>query len=126
MKKKIIRTEKAPQALGPYSQGVDTGDLIFVSGQVAINPATGKIEANDIAAQTRQVLANIKGILDEAGLDFEHVMKATVYLASMDDFQVMNQVYAEHFTANQPARAAFEVSRLPLDALVEIEAIARR
>ena len=124
--RKIIKTERAPAALGPYSQAVDTGDLVFVAGQVPINPASGKIEVTDIEGQTRQSLENLKAILEAADLGLGNVAKVSVFLQSMDDFKAMNAVYAEYFTSDPPARAAFEVARLPLGALVEIEAIARR
>jgi 2-iminobutanoate/2-iminopropanoate deaminase len=124
--KKIIGTDRAPAAIGPYSQAVDTGDLVFVAGQVPINPASGKIEVTDIELQTRQALENLKAILEAADLGLENVVKVSVFLQSMDDFKSMNAVYAEYFTSDPPARAAFEVARLPLGALVEIEAIARR
>jgi 2-iminobutanoate/2-iminopropanoate deaminase len=124
--KKIIRTDRAPAAIGPYSQAVDTGDLVFVAGQVPINPASGKVAATDIDGQTRQALENLKAILEAADLGLENVVKVSVFLQSMDDFKSMNAVYAEYFTTDPPARAAFEVARLPLGAMVEIEAIARR
>jgi len=124
--KKIIKTDRAPAALGPYSQAVDTGELVFVAGQVPINPASGKIEVADIEGQTRQSLENLKAILEAADLGLGNVAKVSVFLQSMDDFKAMNAVYAEYFTSDPPARAAFEVARLPLGALVEIEAIARR
>ena len=124
--KKIISTENAPAAIGPYNQAIDTGSLVFVAGQVPVDPAQGKIVAKDIAGQTRQALENIKAILAEAGLGMDNVVKATVLLASMDDFKAMNDVYAEYFPADPPARAAFEVAALPLGAMVEIEAIASR
>ena len=124
--KKIISTDKAPAAIGPYNQAIDTGTLIFVAGQIPVDPAQGKIVEQDIAGQTRQVLENVKAILSEVGLGMENVVKATVFLASMDDFQAMNKVYAEYFANEPPARAAFEVAALPLGARVEIEAIASR
>ena len=124
--KKPIKTDHAPAAIGPYSQGIDTGDLVFVAGQVAIVPATGRIETEDISEQTQQVLDNIAAILAEAGLGLENVVKTTVLLASMDDFKAMNEVYAQYFTGDPPARAAFEVAALPLGARVEIEAVAKR
>ncbi len=122
--KKIIKTEKAPQAIGPYSQAVEKNGMLFISGQIAINPATGQMVEGDIKAQTRQVLENIKAILEAAGYGFDDVVKSTVFLANMDDFKGMNEVYAEYYKENPPARAAFEVSKLPLGALVEIETIA--
>jgi 2-iminobutanoate/2-iminopropanoate deaminase len=124
--KKIISTDKAPAAIGPYSQAVDTGDLVFVAGQVPIYPPQGKIVVDDVTGQTRQVLENLKAILNAAGLGMENVVKATVFLVSMDDFQDMNKVYSEYFSNEPPARAAVEVAALPLGARVEIEAIARR
>jgi len=124
--KKIVSTQSAPAAIGPYSQAVDTGDLVFVSGQVPIVPAQGKIVEESIAGQTRQVLENIKAILAAAGLKLDHVVKTTVFLTSMGDFREMNGVYAEYFSADPPARATIEVSALPLGARVEIEAVARR
>ncbi|MFQ5510932.1 MAG: RidA family protein [Candidatus Krumholzibacteriia bacterium] len=124
--KKAIRTEHAPAAIGPYSQAVDTGDLVFVSGQVPVVPGSGQIEASDIAGQTRQSLENVKAILHAAGLALDDVVKATVFLQSMEDFKAMNTVYAEFFAETPPARAAVEVAALPLGALVEIEVLARR
>jgi 2-iminobutanoate/2-iminopropanoate deaminase len=124
--KKIVSTDSAPAALGPYSQAVDSGDLIWVSGQVPLNPASGRIEAEDIAAQTRQSLENVKAILEAAGLALTDVVKATVFLQSLADFEAMNAVYAEYFTEDPPARATVEVAALPLGAMVEIEAVARR
>ena len=124
--KKIVRTEHAPAAIGPYSQAIDTGDLLFTAGQVPINPATGKIEVEGIQDQTRRALENVQAILAEADLELRNVVKATVFLKSMDDFKAMNEVYAEFFGDEPPARSAVEVSRLPLDSLVEIEVIARR
>lgn len=124
--KKSINTNKAPAAIGPYSQAVDTGDLVFVAGQVPVYPPEGKIVETDIAGQTRQALENVKAILAAAGLGMENVVKATVLLESMSDFQEMNRVYAEYFKDTPPARAAFEVGALPLGARVEIEVIAKR
>ncbi len=124
--KKIISTDHAPAAIGPYSQAIDLGDFVFISGQVPINPPTGKIEVTDITSQTRQVMENLKAILGAAGLTLENVVKATVFLQSMDDFKAMNAVYGEYFSKDPPARAAIEVAGLPLGAQVEIEAIARR
>jgi len=126
MKRKTIQTDRAPAAIGPYSQGIDSGDLVFVSGQVPINPASGRIEATAIDTQTRQVLENVSSVLEAAGLSLANVVKTTVFLSSMDEFKAMNEVYAEYFSENPPARATVEVSRLPLDARVEIEVIARR
>ena len=125
MSKSIISTEKAPSAIGPYSQGIAaTGTMVFVSGQIPINPATGAVVAGDIEAQTRQSLSNVKAVLVAAGAGLENVVKTTVFLADMGDFAVMNSVYAQFFTDNCPARSAVQVARLPKDVKVEIEAIA--
>lgn len=121
--KKIIHTEKAPKAVGPYSQATEANGMLFISGQIGINPETG-IMAEGVEAQTRQVLSNLKAILDKAGYDVKDVVKCTCLLKDMNDFKAMNTIYAEFFNSEPPARAAFGVSRLPLDALVEIEAIA--
>ena len=120
----IIHTEKAPAAIGPYSQAVKAGNLLFVSGQIPIDPATGVFAGEDITTQTRQSLTNVQAILEKAGYSLSDVVKATVLLADMADFAAMNTVYAEFFTSNCPARAAFAVRELPKGALVEIEAIA--
>lgn len=122
--KKVLETEKAPAAIGPYSQGVRGGDYIFVSGQLPIDPATGAFAGEDIAAQTKQSLTNIKSILESDGLTMANVVKTTVLLKNIGDFGAMNEVYATFFEGACPARAAFEVAALPKDALVEIEAIA--
>jgi 2-iminobutanoate/2-iminopropanoate deaminase len=124
--KKIVKTDKAPAAIGPYSQAVDAGDFVFVAGQIPIEPAQGKIAEERVAGQTRQVLENIKHILSAAGIGLENVVKTTVFLKSMGDFREMNEVYAEYFEKDPPARATIEVAGLPLGALVEIEAVARR
>ena len=122
---KVIHTEKAPAAIGPYSQAVAaSGECIFVSGQLPIDPETGKFAGDDIAAQTEQSLKNIRSILQAAGADLENVVKTTVLLENISDFAAMNEVYARFFTKDCPARAAFEVAALPKGALVEIEAIA--
>lgn len=122
----IIHTEKAPAAIGPYSQAVKAGNLLFVSGQIPIDPATGVFAGEDITTQTRQSLTNMQAILEKAGYSLSDVVKATVLLADMADFAAMNTVYAEFFTSNCPARAAFAVRELPKGALVEIEVIACR
>ena len=119
-----IHTDKAPAAIGPYSQAVKTGDLVFVSGQLPIDPATGAFAGADIASQTRQSLTNMKNILNAAGADMCDVVKTTVLLADIADFAAMNAVYAEFFSAPYPARAAFQVACLPKNALVEIECVA--
>ncbi len=122
--KKVISTDNAPKAVGPYSQAVWANDLLFISGQIPINPETGKFVSEDIKEQTEQVFMNLRAILQEAGLDFGNIVKATVYLADMNDFAVMNEVYTSFFEKDFPARAAFQVVKLPLGAKVEIEAIA--
>lgn len=119
-----ISTEKAPAAIGPYSQAVQAGNTIYVSGQLPIDPATGAFAGEDIKAQTRQSLTNIRNILAEAGADMTKVVKTTVLLKNIADFAAMNEVYAEFFSAPYPARAAFQVAALPKDALVEIECVA--
>ncbi|MFR8255214.1 MAG: RidA family protein [Ruthenibacterium sp.] len=121
---KKIQTPNAPAAIGPYSQAVQEGGTIYVSGQLPINPATGEFAGADIRAQARQSLENIKAILAAAGTDMAHVVKTTVLLQDMADFAAMNEVYAEYFSEPYPARAAFQVAKLPKDALVEIEAVA--
>jgi 2-iminobutanoate/2-iminopropanoate deaminase len=119
-----IHTANAPAAIGPYSQAIAAGNTIYVSGQIPIDPATGIFAGDDIVTQTRQSLTNLKSILAAAGADMSDVVKTTVYLAHMEDFAAMNQVYAEFFSAPYPARAAFEVACLPKNALVEIECVA--
>ena len=119
-----IHTTNAPAAIGPYSQAIHAGNTIYVSGQIPIDPATGSFAGDDIVTQTRQSLTNLKSILAAAGADMGNVVKTTVYLAHMEDFAAMNQVYAEFFSAPYPARAAFEVAALPKNALVEIECVA--
>jgi len=120
----FIKTDKVPQAVGPYSQAVKVGNFLFISGQIAINPETGKLEGKTVAEQTERVLKNIEAILREAGFSLKDVVKTTVYLKNMCDFAEMNGVYAKFFGEHRPARATVEVSKLPLGALVEIEAIA--
>lgn len=122
--KRIISTPNAPQAIGPYSQAVVAGNLIFISGQVPIDPKTGKLIINDITAQTEQVMKNLEAILTEAGCSFENVVKTTCLLSDISNFKAMNEVYGKYFPENPPARAAFAVKDLPLGALVEIEAVA--
>jgi 2-iminobutanoate/2-iminopropanoate deaminase len=122
--KQEVKTEKAPQAIGPYSQGIVANGFVFASGQIAFDPATGELNTGTIEDQTRQVLKNLGAVLEAAGSSFDHVVKATVFLQDMNDFSRMNQVYAEFFKAPFPARAAVQVARLPRDVKVEIEAIA--
>lgn len=121
-----IYTPNAPAAIGPYSQAVQAGTMLFVSGQIPIDPATGEFAGSDIATQTRQSLTNVKNILAAAGYSLRDVVKTTVLLADIADFAAMNAVYAEFFAENKPARAAFAVKDLPRGALVEIEAIANK
>ena len=122
--KMIIATEKAPAAIGPYSQAIDCGTFLITSGQVPIDPATGELVPGGVTEQARQSLRNIKAILAQAGLTMDHVVKTTVFLKNMSDFAAMNAVYAEFFTEGQyPARSAVEVAALPKGALVEIETI---
>ena len=121
--KKVIATTNAPGAIGPYSQAIDTGSFVFISGQIPVNPATGEIPEG-IEAQAAQSMANIKAILAEAGLTMDNVVKTTVFLADMSLFADMNKVYAENFTAPFPARSAVAVKELPKQVLVEIEVIA--
>ncbi|HMM12975.1 MAG TPA: RidA family protein [Bacteroidales bacterium] len=122
--KNIIHTENAPKAIGPYSQAVEINGMLFISGQIPINPQTGKVIEGDITAQAEQVMKNIGAILEAAGYTFSDVVKSTCLLADMSDFAAMNQVYGRYYTENPPARAAFAVKTLPLNVLVEIETIA--
>ncbi len=124
--KKIILTDKAPAPIGPYSQGVEVNGLVFFSGQIAIDPAVGKIVATDIEGQTRRVLANISALLDAAGLTAEDVVKTTVFITDIADFAKVNAIYAQTFSSLPPARSCVEVSALPSGALVEIEIVAAR
>jgi 2-iminobutanoate/2-iminopropanoate deaminase len=119
-----ISTTDAPQAIGPYSQAIRSGNLLFASGQIPIDPVTGAVVAGDIAAQTRRVFENIAGVLKAAGGSFDAVVKTTVFLADMNDFAAMNAVYGEYFTQPAPARSTVQVARLPRDARVEIEIVA--
>ena len=122
--KEIISTQKAPAAIGPYSQAVRAGNLLFVSGQVPLDPATGELVTPTIQAQATQALTNLKAIVEQAGGTLDNVVKTTVFLNSMDDFVEMNRVYKTFFSADCPARSAVQVARLPKDVRVEIEAIA--
>ncbi|MDW8084406.1 MAG: Rid family detoxifying hydrolase [Candidatus Caldarchaeum sp.] len=124
MFKEIIFTEKAPKPIGPYSQAVRVGDLLFLSGMLAINPATGKVEGTDVKAQTRRALENAKAILESAGFDLKDVVKATVYLAKPEDYEGMNEVYREYFPEKQPARTTVSVHFPLKEILVEIDFIA--
>ncbi|OLD81091.1 MAG: reactive intermediate/imine deaminase [Acidobacteria bacterium 13_1_20CM_3_58_11] len=120
----VILTERGPKPIGPYSQAVRTNGFLYVSGQVALDPKTGEMTGADIRQQTQQVLENLKGILEAAGSNLHHVVKTTVFLKDMNEFSAMNEVYGNFFTSSPPARSTVQVSRLPKDALVEIEVIA--
>lgn len=122
--KKVISTSKAPAAIGPYSQAIEVNGTLYVSGQIPIDPATGKVVEGGIVEQTQQVLRNIEAILTEAGYTFEHVVKSTCLLSDMANFKAMNEVYAAVYDTNPPARAAFAVKELPLGVLIEIESVA--
>jgi 2-iminobutanoate/2-iminopropanoate deaminase len=125
MAHEALATDRAPQAIGPYSQAIRAGDLLFVSGQIPLDPATGTLVDGDITLQTRRVLDNLAAILAAAGGSFEHVVKTTVFLLDMNDFAAMNAVYATYVPAPPPARSTVQVSRLPRDVRVEIDVIAR-
>ena len=120
---KVISTDKAPAAIGPYSQAMVTGSLVFTSGQIPLDPVTGAVVGEDITAQTERVIANLRAVLEAAGTDLTKVVKTTCFLRNMGDFAVFNGIYAKHFTGN-PGRSCVEVSALPKGVLVEIEAVA--
>ncbi|WP_180386550.1 Rid family detoxifying hydrolase [Helicobacter pylori] len=122
--KEVIHSTLAPKAIGPYSQAIATNDLVFISGQLGIDASTGEFKGTDIHSQTTQSMENIKAILKEAGLGMDSVVKTTILLKSLDDFSVVNEIYGNYFKEPYPARATFQVAKLPKDALVEIEAIA--
>jgi 2-iminobutanoate/2-iminopropanoate deaminase len=124
MSKKIILTEKAPQPIGPYSQAVQAGGFVFCSGQVALDPKTGQVAAQDVEGQTRKVMENVQAVLEAAGCTWESVVKTTIFLKSMGDFPKVNEIYGAYFKSNPPARSTVEVSRLPKDVLVEVEVTA--
>lgn len=124
--KKILFTEKAPAAIGPYSQATEVNGTVYISGQIPVDSSTGKVVEGGVAEQTHQVLKNMQAILEEAGLNFSHVVKTTCLLSDMTNFQSMNEIYATYFTDNYPARAAFAVRELPLGVMVEIECVAVR
>jgi 2-iminobutanoate/2-iminopropanoate deaminase len=124
MSKRIITSSQAPAAIGPYSQAVEVNGTLYISGQIPIDPSTGKLVDGGIKEQARQVLKNIGAILNEAGYDYNDVVKSTCLLANMDDFKEMNEIYAQYYKENPPARAAYGVVRLPLGTLIEIETIA--
>ena len=122
--KEFVSSDKAPGASGPYSQAVKAGGMVYCSGQIPIDPATGEFVSDDVSEQTEQVLKNLGEVLTAAGVGFENVVKATIFLASMDDFALVNQVYGKYFSDNKPARATVQAARLPRDAKVEIDCIA--
>jgi len=124
MEKQVVNTDRAPAAIGPYSQALKVGEMVFVSGQIPIDPATGDIVQGDIKAQTRQVLTNLNAVLKAAGSSLEEAVKTTVYITNMDEFAQVNEVYSEFFKDQPPARACVEVSRLPKGVAIEIDAIA--
>jgi 2-iminobutanoate/2-iminopropanoate deaminase len=123
-KKEVISTTRAPQAIGPYSQGIRVGPFIFVSGQIPLDPSTGKLVEGDIKAQTQQALENLKGVLQATGSSLDKVVKTTIFMARIEDYNAINEVYSQYFKDSRPARSALQASRLPRDAGVEIEAIA--
>jgi len=124
MERRVVATDKAPAAVGPYSQAIRVGDLVYTAGQLGIDPATGKLVEGGIQAQTRQALTNLAAVLEAAGSDLAHVVKTTVFLQDIGEFKAMNEVYATFFPQEPPARSAVEVAALPLGARVEIEAVA--
>ena len=121
---KSISTDNAPSAVGPYSQGIDTGNMVFTSGQLPIDPATGKLLTGDIQKQTEQALNNVKAVLEEAGSCLEKIVKVTVFVKDMDNFGKINEIYARFFSDHKPARSLVQAARLPLDGEIEIEAVA--
>jgi 2-iminobutanoate/2-iminopropanoate deaminase len=124
MKKKVIQTEKAPKAIGPYSQAIQVGNFLFLSGQIPLDPKTGELVKGDIRQQTQQVLENIKGVLESQKLGMEDMVKVTIFLKDIGNFNQVNEVYATYFPSSPPARSTVEVAKLPRDADIEIEAIA--
>lgn len=124
MKLQEVTTNNAPKAIGPYSQGMKVGNMIFTSGQIPLDPITGDIVSSEIEIQTKQVLENLKSVLEAAGSDLEHVIKTTVYIQNMDDFSKINDIYGRYFTKVLPARSCVEVSKLPKGVSIEIEAVA--
>ncbi|MBS1778988.1 MAG: RidA family protein [Bacteroidetes bacterium] len=126
MEKKIIRTDKAPAPIGPYNQAVQFGNMLFVSGQIAIDPATGELYTGDIQTETKLVMENLKAILSEAGMDFSNVLKSTIFLMDMGQFAQVNEVYGSYFTENPPARETVQVAGLPKGVKVEISVVAAK
>lgn len=123
---KKIQTDRAPQAIGPYSQGIEVGNFIFLSGQIPVNPETNEVVEKDVVVQTNQVMKNIAAILESEGLSLNNIVKTTIFLADMNQFSIVNEEYAKHLGDHRPARSTVEVSRLPKDVLIEIEVIAAR
>jgi 2-iminobutanoate/2-iminopropanoate deaminase len=124
MEKKVIRTDNAPAPIGPYNQAIQYGDMLFVSGQIAINPATGELVQDDIQAETRMVMQNLEAVLAEAGMDFSNVIKSTIFLMDMGQFAQVNEVYGSYFSTNPPARETVQVAGLPKGVNVEISVVA--
>ena len=124
MTKTLISTDKAPAAIGPYSQAVEAGGWVYLSGQISLDPASGELVGDNVSDQTKQVLKNMEAVLEAAGLQFSHVVKTNVYLKSMDDFPTVNEIYGGVFSENPPARACIQAAKLPKDVLVEIDAVA--
>jgi len=124
MEKRVIQTERAPKAIGPYSQAIQAGGFLFLSGQVPLDPKTGELVKGDIGQQTKQVLENIEGVLESQNLGMEDVVKATIFLKNIENFNQVNEVYSSYFPTSPPARSTVEVAKLPRDAEIEIEAIA--
>ncbi|MEJ2049624.1 MAG: RidA family protein [Calditrichota bacterium] len=122
--KKIVKTAKAPAPVGPYNQAIISGNFVFTAGQIAIDPKTGNLEPEDIKIQTKRVIKNLQAVLQASGSDLTKVVKTTVFLKNINDFALMNEVYAQYFSENSPARSAVEVARLPKDVLIEMECIA--
>lgn len=120
---KAIKPEKAPKALGPYSPAVKLGDFVYLSGQIPLNPMTGEVEGTDIETQTRQVMENIRVVLHEMGLDFKHIVKTTIFMSDLQDFEKLNEVYGSYLEEPYPARSCVQIARLPKDVKVEIECI---
>jgi 2-iminobutanoate/2-iminopropanoate deaminase len=124
--KKVINTANAPAAIGPYSQAIEANGMVFISGQVPINPASAKVEETSIEGQSKQVMENLKAVLAEADLTFDHVIKSTILLQDLSDFGTVNEIYGSYLSEPYPARATFQVARLPLDVKIEVEMIAAR
>jgi 2-iminobutanoate/2-iminopropanoate deaminase len=123
--REAVSTPTAPQAIGPYSQAIRAGDLLFVSGQIPLDPATGVLVAGDVATQTHRVMQNVRAIVEAAGASLDDVVKTTIFLADLNDFAVVNEVYGSYFRPPAPARATVQVARLPRDVRIEIDAVAR-